>query len=159
MSKSDAFALANSGFNAFLFARVGTEINGSELTVLSVLARLGQDPWDQAAQWIKLSKAEIIDRLTASITQMPLSPQALRDARQTATRLILLLPAQGARLTQLQPATTGVSAMPGWMPMALFAGMVAFAIATAVMMPHTIVPTVASSVAQTDSLQPVQAIN
>ena len=38
MTTSDAFALKNSGLNAFLFAEVGTELNGSPLTILSVLA-------------------------------------------------------------------------------------------------------------------------
>src|SRR5580698_172144 len=92
MTGSDVFALKNSGLERFLFAEVGTEMNGSPLTVLSVLARLGQDPWAQAAQWVSLPKAMRIDRLTRSIAQMPLSEQALRDIDQTATRLILLLP-------------------------------------------------------------------
>jgi hypothetical protein len=94
MTRSDVFALKNSGLERFLFAEVGTEMNGSTLTVLSVLARLGQDPWDQAAQWVSLPKATIIDRLTKSIAQMPLSEQALRDVDQTANRLILLLPVE-----------------------------------------------------------------
>ena len=44
-SQGDAFALRNSGLDQFLFAEVGTELNGSSLTVLSTLARLGKDPW------------------------------------------------------------------------------------------------------------------
>ena len=42
MANSDAFALKNSGLNDFLFAVVGSEINGTPLTILSVLARLGE---------------------------------------------------------------------------------------------------------------------
>ena len=57
MSTSDVFALEKSGLNTFLFAEVGTETNGSVLTVLSVLARLGRDPWEQAARWASLPKA------------------------------------------------------------------------------------------------------
>jgi hypothetical protein len=96
MASSDAFALKNSGLNAFLFAEVGTELNGSPLTILSVLARLGQDPWAEAAKWTKLPKATMIDQLSQSISQMPLSPQAIGEARTTASRLILLLPSQVA---------------------------------------------------------------
>ena len=44
MASTDAFTLKNSDLNAFLYADVGTEMNGSVLTMLSVLARLGQDP-------------------------------------------------------------------------------------------------------------------
>ena len=100
MAAADVFVFKNSGLNAFLFAEVGTELNGSPLTILSVLARLGQDPWAEAANWAKLPKSATIDRLAQSISQMPLSPQALGEARTTATRLIKLLPSQVARPTQ-----------------------------------------------------------
>ncbi len=57
MAKADVFALKNSGLEAFLLAEVGTEWNGSGLTVLSLLARLGKDPWAEAATWSKLPRA------------------------------------------------------------------------------------------------------
>ena len=63
MTSTDAFALKNSDLNAFLFADVGTEMNGSALTMLSVLARLGQDPWAEAARWTAKQKAAAIDCL------------------------------------------------------------------------------------------------
>jgi len=94
MSRSDVFALKNAGLDPFLCAEVGTELNGSNLTILSVLARLGCDPWAEAASWCALPRATTIDRLAQSIAQMPLCPQALLDARATAARLILLLPSQ-----------------------------------------------------------------
>jgi hypothetical protein len=93
MATSDAFALRDSGLNAFLFAEVGTELNGTPLTILSVLARLGKDPWAEAAKWTKLPKAATIERLAGSIAQMPLPPQAIDEARATASRLVQLLPA------------------------------------------------------------------
>jgi hypothetical protein len=119
MSRTDVFALKNTGLNLFLFADVGTENNGSVLTVLSVLARLGQDPWAQAAQWVRLPKPEMIDRLADSIAKMPLPPQALRDARQTAARLIQLLPAQtsepgSGKVALSAPLTLPRWAMPNW---------------------------------------------
>lgn len=92
MAHSDVFALKNSGLNAFLFAEVGIELNGSALTILSLLARLGQDPWTAAAKWVELPKAAAIDCLAQGIAQMPLTPQALLEAHVTAARLILLLP-------------------------------------------------------------------
>ena len=97
MAASDAFALERSGLSPFLFAEVGTELNGSALTILSVLARLGQDPWAEAAKWTKLPKSTTVDRLAHSIAQMPLSSQAINDARSTAARLVLLLPSQVTR--------------------------------------------------------------
>jgi hypothetical protein len=76
MSHPDAFALKNSGLNEFHFAVVGTELNGSPLTILSILARLGQDPGAEAARLTKLPKAAMIDCLAQSITKMPLGPRA-----------------------------------------------------------------------------------
>ncbi|NEU14658.1 hypothetical protein G3T14_21475 [Methylobacterium sp. BTF04] len=87
-----AFALKNSGFDAFLYAEVGMELNGSTLTILSVLARLGQDPWKRAADWAELPRAAAIDDLSQSIAQMPLMPAALAGSRDIAARLVQLLP-------------------------------------------------------------------
>jgi hypothetical protein len=86
VTSTDAFALKNSDLNAFLFAEVGTELNGSALTILSVLARLGQDPWAEAARWAKMPKAAAIDSLAQSIGKMPLSSQALAETLQPPHR-------------------------------------------------------------------------
>jgi hypothetical protein len=94
MPRSDAFALKNSGLNEFLLAEVGNEVNGSPLTILSVLARLGKDPWTEAARLAKLPKAKTIDYIANILSQMPLSPRALIDARATAARVTSLLPSQ-----------------------------------------------------------------
>jgi hypothetical protein len=131
MATSDAFALQRSGLNPFLFAEVGTELNGSTLTILSVLARLGQDPWAEAAKWTKLPKATIIDRLAQSIAQMPLSAQAINEARSTASRLILLLPSQVSRPTEAPAASRAAPKMvvPKWVLPAVCCAAVALGIA------------------------------
>ena len=102
----DAFALKNSGLNEFLFAEVGNEVNGSPLTILSVLARLGMDPWTEAARLTRMPKAAFIDCLTNCISQMPLCPQALLEARATAARLFTLLPSPvlSPRMRQIIPS-------------------------------------------------------
>ncbi|MEA2777954.1 MAG: hypothetical protein QOF90_3360 [Acetobacteraceae bacterium] len=120
MATSDAFAFKNSGLNAFLFAEVGQELNGSPLTILSVLARLGKDPWAEAAKWVGMPKSATIDRLTQSISQMPLCPEALTDARATASRLILLLPSQtSAPRENERPAAAGKASVPRWVLVAI----------------------------------------
>jgi len=88
----DVFALRKAGLDPFLFAVVGTESNGSVLTVLSLLARLDTDPWAEAARWSRLPRDTVIEYLAAGIRQMPLSPRALREARRIAARLVQLLP-------------------------------------------------------------------
>jgi hypothetical protein len=92
MPQTDVFAIDQSPFNMFLFSEVGTESNGAHLTILSLLARQGLDPWDEAARWAARSRTTNIDRLAQMLEQMPLPTEALLDARVTATRLVLLLP-------------------------------------------------------------------
>ena len=128
MPQSDAFAFKNSGLNAFLFAEVGNEVNGSPLTILSVLARLGLDPWIEAARLTKMPKAALIDSLANSISQMPLSPQALIDARTTATRLIQLLPSQVLSPLKRETISLRKSSIPGWVPYAVVVAALAFAV-------------------------------
>ncbi len=112
MSKPDVFALRNSAFNTFLFADVGTELNGSTLTMLSALSRLGEDPWATAARWATLPQAAAIDSVAACIGGMPLEPAELAKVRLTATRLALLLPGQVSTASPgTRPAQT-LHAMP-----------------------------------------------
>ena len=128
MPQSDAFAFKNSGLNAFLFAEVGNEVNGSPLTILSVLARLGMDPWIEAARLTKMPKAALIDSLANSISQMPLSPQALTDARTTATRLVQLLPSQVLSPLKRETMSLRKPRLPGWLPYAVVVAALVFAI-------------------------------
>jgi len=103
----DAFALEKSGLNTFLFSGVGAELNGSSLTVLSTIARLGEDPWTEAANWAILPRAVATERLAQSIARMPLVPQALAEARATAARLVLLLPGQTKPVARAANALSG----------------------------------------------------
>jgi hypothetical protein len=93
---SNNFTLRDSSLNAFLFSDVGVEGNGTGLTILSLLARLGKDPWDEAAVWASKPKDAAIGLLTDSISQMPPNQQAFDDAHLTASRLVNLLPAPQA---------------------------------------------------------------
>jgi hypothetical protein len=127
VTQSNVFAFKNSELETLLFADVGTEANGSGLTVLSMLARLGLDPWAEAARWIDLPKTVAIDCLAGAIARMPLGPQALTEARATAKRLILLLPLRNT-IREQAAASVGspdIQAMPKWLPMALLYGVLA----------------------------------
>jgi hypothetical protein len=107
-----------SDLNTFLYADVGIELNGSNLTMLSVLARLGRDPWAEAARWTNLPKAASIASLAQSIGRMPLSPGALANADVTASRLITLLPVHTKSPRQGISAAVTRSAVPIWVPIA-----------------------------------------
>ena len=91
-----AFSLLKSEFNDFLFAPIGEEGNHAVLTVLSALARLGIDPWQESALLVQLSKDAATQRLTSIIAGLPNGSWAPSDANTIAARLIALLPAKRA---------------------------------------------------------------
>ena len=133
MSRPDHATLQNLGLDPFLFAEVGIEANGSTLTMLSLLARLGQDPWVEAARWAKLPKSAAIESLIQVISGVPLLGRTLSDTRAVAARLVLLLPTQewlpdtksvpmpGRTTVQAFGNTLRMTTMPRWLPMVLLA--------------------------------------
>jgi hypothetical protein len=100
MSRSDAFALRRSGLGEFLYAPIGTEPSGMTLSLLSVFARRGDDPWNEAGKLVSLPRGDAIDRIAQAITRMPTSTWTLPDATTIAARLVALLP---SRIGNAQP--------------------------------------------------------
>ena len=107
MANTDAFALQRSDLNGFLFADIGVEANGSTLSVLSSLARLGIDPWLEAGRLAKLPRTAAVDGLARIIAAIPSGLCPLPDAPVIGVRLVALLPVRGA---SVQP----VAAVPSW---------------------------------------------
>lgn len=105
MPDSDAFAFRRSGLSDFLFAPVGTEANGMTLSLVSVFARLGDDPWREAGRLAGLPKPEAIESLAQTIAAMPASLWPIPSATAIATRLIALLPRQPAKLGHALPTS------------------------------------------------------
>jgi hypothetical protein len=97
VASPDVTALQRSDLNPFLFADVGTEASGMTLSVVSVLARQGRDPWQEAGRLADLPKAEATDSLAQTIAAMPKSLWKLPDAIVIAARLTGLLPARPTR--------------------------------------------------------------
>ncbi len=85
-------SLADTGLGAFLFSAIGRDVNGSDVTVLSMLARLNKDPWVEAASLADVSRPVASARLASDIAQMPLTDDALSAAPARATVLVDLLP-------------------------------------------------------------------
>ena len=96
---------------AFLFAKIGVEPGGMPLTVLSALARLGLDPWDEAGWLAKQPGQEAASQLARSLAALPGTPPA--DADGVAARLVALLPGRAApsRLSLTRPTDTGLQAV------------------------------------------------
>jgi hypothetical protein len=129
MASPEPFSPRRSDLNPFLFAEVGTEPNGSKLTILSVMGRLGKDPWDEAARLSGLPPEDVVDSLAQSIVQIPLCSQALRDARTTASWLMLLLPAPPPADEQCEGTLGRPKAMPAWLPIGVLCVALALGIA------------------------------
>jgi hypothetical protein len=76
----------------FLFAAVGEERNGIPLSMISALAQLGLDPWEEAGRLSSLAKQEAVERLTGLILRLPGMRRPSSEARQIAVGLIEVLP-------------------------------------------------------------------
>jgi hypothetical protein len=86
------YCLVDAEFNDFLFAFVGEEESGVDLTVLSALARLGLDPWGEAANLSKLSREAATSALAEKIAALPKGLWKEADIGSIALRLVNYLP-------------------------------------------------------------------
>jgi hypothetical protein len=102
---SDAFVLQHSDLNDFLYAEVG-EADGTVLTVLSLLARLGLDPWHEAGRIAKLPRKAAVTGLAVMISDVSEYSRSPEHAISIAARLALLLPPRGLQLSNIVPTTS-----------------------------------------------------
>ncbi|WP_422009814.1 hypothetical protein [Reyranella sp.] len=91
------YALGRARYTAFLFTVVGTERSdaenrGEDITVLTALARIGIDPWQEAARLALLPRLEAAKSLASTFVNLPDTRWTLGDAAGTAYRIIDTLP-------------------------------------------------------------------
>jgi len=79
-------------FDSFLFAPVGAEESGMSLSVLSMLARLDLDPWQEAAQLAALSRESATLKMVSLLGALPNRSLKDPDGLTIATRLVAMLP-------------------------------------------------------------------
>jgi hypothetical protein len=79
-------------FDDFLFARIDEGSDATPLSVLSMLARLDVDPWEEAAKLARLPRAAAAKRLVDFIAVTPGAPSAYLNAKTVCDRLLNLLP-------------------------------------------------------------------
>jgi hypothetical protein len=94
MTQSASISGLGSEFDVFLFSRIGKDKNDTPLSVLSALARLGVDPWQEAAELAGLPRETAIERLASSIAALPDRTSEHLEHGMIAARLIALLPRQ-----------------------------------------------------------------
>ena len=92
MTRSVWATSLGSEFDDFLSAPIGEENNGMLLSVISALARLDLDPWQEAVKLAGLPGETATTRLASLIAALPDGPSAHRDPGSIAARLIALLP-------------------------------------------------------------------
>jgi hypothetical protein len=95
-----------SEFDSFLCAPIGEERNGMLLSVLSALARLDVDPWQEAATLTKMPARDATLRLTSMLSALP-SDGATPLTPSAVVQLISLLPQGPPR--DRRPRDTSVS--------------------------------------------------
>lgn len=92
MTLPSPFTLPRSRFNEFLFASIGIDGNGVPLSVVSALARLEIDPWQEAARLSDLPVERAAAALESLIRRLPAGCWDPAEIRGITARLIALLP-------------------------------------------------------------------
>jgi hypothetical protein len=118
MTRAFSVFSQRSEFDNFLYAPIVEERNGMLLSVISALARLEIDPWQEAAELAGLPRKTAAKRLASLFAPMLEERPAPSEAETIAARLIALLPGQIAsnasryekwlpigRLNNMQPIT------------------------------------------------------
>jgi hypothetical protein len=108
MKRTGSVFTLGSEFDNFLLAPIGDDNNGMLLSVLSALARLDVNPWEEAAALARLPADAATRKLASLVAALPTGPSARPDSATIAARLISLLP---RRVNSEVPSRP--SALPG----------------------------------------------
>ncbi|MDU8912844.1 hypothetical protein [Aestuariicoccus sp. MJ-SS9] len=99
-------------FEPFLHAPLGEDRRGSSVTVLSMLARLGVDPWSEASELSRLPAAAARQRLEALMTRFHDVPTPVPDRSRIVSGLLALLPRRATTAISPQDGTSAKLALP-----------------------------------------------
>lgn len=112
-----------SRYDDFLFASICEEANGMRLSVLSALARMNVDPWDEATRLAAMPKA-VAERTLVSILDLVSGRRwNPSEAEVVAARLVRLLPqrGEGATIAAADAARVGARRTNYWWVWVVFA--------------------------------------
>lgn len=79
-------------FERFLYATVGEDRQGTDVTVISALSRLGLDPWKEAEDLSTLNRSAASSQLGKLLSGLSDVPSLAMDNRAVAAKLAALLP-------------------------------------------------------------------
>ena len=106
MDHRPRFSTLSASYDDFLFAPVCEDANGMRLSVLSALARMNVDPWEEATRLAAMPKA-IAEKTLLSILDL-VSGRSWKspEAAAIAARLVRLLPEPTKAAAIVAPGTT-----------------------------------------------------
>jgi hypothetical protein len=92
----------------FLFAPICEDANGLQLSVLSALARMNVDPWEEAARLAAMPRAIVGRTLVSTLDRVLGKSSNPSETEVIARRLVQLLPHHGEDVTIASAETTRV---------------------------------------------------
>ncbi|GEO37395.1 hypothetical protein GGE65_005192 [Skermanella aerolata] len=113
MAMRAGFNLHHSDLQEFLSAPVWDEKSGTPLSILSAMARLGMDPWGEAARLAEMPRAGAAAALAAILARLPRSEPELPDYFRISERLVQFLPEGGSRPAPDAQGASGSNAAGG----------------------------------------------
>lgn len=109
MTHATPLSALPSEFDTFLFEPIREESNGMLLSVLSALARLDIDPWQEASNLALLPTEAATKRLASMIAVPPNGVPAHPDSRKIAAHLIALLPGRTSSPIASRATSLGIA--------------------------------------------------
>lgn len=111
-------AFLGNDYNNFLFASFGADRIGGQLSVVSALARLDMDPWDEAEKLARLSGDSAVQKLLIWMSRLPELSSGFDERTNTAKRLVALLPQRIMRKSRTNISGEGRT-LPATLPATL----------------------------------------
>ena len=149
MDHRSRFSSLNASYDNFLYAPVCEDANGMRLSVISALARMDVDPWEEATRLAAMPKA-IAEKTLLSILDL-VSGRSWKspEAAAIAARLVRLLPQTGEAASH---AATGTATAPAQRKSYWWVWL-GFALAMSFMTPHHQATTATTDAATSQSGQ------
>jgi hypothetical protein len=146
MTRAAAMAPPGAEFNDFLFATIGEDRNGMLVSVLSGLARLDVDPWQEAATLAQLPGETATQRLASLIGALRDRDSFYLDPPAIAMRLIALLPNRNDTKNQSRNTPHSISATINSRPWWVYVIFMSFVLGAQFVIASRQLPTKADSV-------------
>jgi hypothetical protein len=104
------FSTLSANYDDFLFAPVCEDANGMRLSVLSALARMNVDPWEESGRLAAMPQAIAEKALLSALDRVSGRSWKSPEAAAIAARLVRLLPHSGEPGSSSAPAAANPAA-------------------------------------------------